>query len=127
MRRRKSSAHWLWRDLRLSYLLLFWGAVSFGLIVYFAPAATLPRNATLPPPSDDDRLITASTASIILVPPRGERCWQRILDNRTGRMWDRGYVNCYQAITQPAEPKPGMAVSSVRLNAISNAFRHDDN
>jgi len=125
MRRRKSSAHWLWRDLRLSYLLLFWGAVSLGLIVYFAPAATLPRNAALPPPSDDDRLITASTASIILVPRRGERCWQRILDNRTGRMWDRGYVNCYEAVAQASEPTPGVAVTSVRLTAISNGFRHD--
>jgi len=40
-------------------------------------------------------------------------------------MWDRGYVNCYEAVAQASEPTPGVAVTSVRLTAISSGFRHD--
>jgi hypothetical protein len=130
MRLRRPSARWLYRDLRLSYVLLVWVAFGFSLFIYVkdsAPAphgaAILPRGSATMPPTDDDML---STASIILVPARGERCWQRILDNRTGRMWDNGYVNCYDAVSQ-AHGQKRTAASSVRLTAISNAFRHDGN
>ena len=44
------------------------------------------------------------------------------MDNRTGRMWDKGTVNCYEAAT-PTQKDPSEAISSKRINAIGNAFR----
>jgi hypothetical protein len=34
------------------------------------------------------------TGSIVFVPENGDACWQRFLDNRTGRSWDQGVVSC---------------------------------
>jgi hypothetical protein len=30
----------------------------------------------------------------VIVTDRGDFCWHRIIDNRTGKMGDKGYVNC---------------------------------
>jgi tRNA A37 N6-isopentenylltransferase MiaA len=47
--------------------------------------------------------------SIVIAPDRGD-CRQRI-DNRTGKMWDKGYVNCYEAITaQERDQRVGMTL-----------------
>jgi tRNA A37 N6-isopentenylltransferase MiaA len=59
--------------------------------------------------------------SIVIAPDRGD-CRQRI-DNRTGKMWDKGYVNCYEAITaQERDQRVGM--SSAWINAIGKVFNH---
>jgi hypothetical protein len=61
------------------------------------------------------------TGSLILVPPRGENCRQMMLDNRTGRMWDKGYVNCYEAVSRSDKDQRG-GMSTLRMNAIGKAF-----
>jgi hypothetical protein len=38
-------------------------------------------------------------------------------------MWDKGYVNCYEAITQN-EKDQRVGMSSLRMNAIGKAFNH---
>jgi hypothetical protein len=63
------------------------------------------------------------TGSIVLVPARGDFCWQRMIDNRTGKMWDKGYVNCYEAVS-PMEKDQRVGMSSARINAIGRAFNH---
>ena len=45
-----------------------------------------------------------------------------MIDNRNGRMLDKGTVNCYEAATPP-QKNPSEAISSKRINAIGNAFR----
>jgi hypothetical protein len=60
------------------------------------------------------------------VQPRGNQCWQMMLDNRTGRMWENGYVDCYAAVRQLAENKSNGPISSVRIESISDAFRGQD-
>jgi hypothetical protein len=54
------------------------------------------QEAAVKPPR---REIEHYTGSIVIVPDRGDFRRQRIIDNRTGKMWDKGYVNCYEAIT----------------------------
>jgi hypothetical protein len=67
------------------------------------------------------------TGSIVIVPARGDYCWQRMIDNRTGKMWDKGYVNCYEAVA-PQEKDQRVGMSSLRMNAIGKAFnRGTDN
>jgi hypothetical protein len=37
-------------------------------------------------------------AGSILIPERGTRCTEMVFDNRTGQTWDRGIVDCGDAI-----------------------------
>jgi hypothetical protein len=48
-----------------------------------------------------------------------------MLDNRTGRMWDKGVVNCYEAVARPERDQRG-GMSSLRMNAIGKAFNRRD-
>jgi len=48
-----------------------------------------------------------------------------MLDNRTGRMWDKGVVNCYEAVSRPEKGQRG-GMSSLRMNAIGKAFNRRD-
>lgn len=77
--------------------------------------------ALKPPVSVTDQY----TGSIIIVPTRGEDCRQMMLDNRTGRMWDNGVVNCYEAVSRPGRDQLG-GMSSLRINAIGKAFNRRD-
>jgi hypothetical protein len=78
-------------------VLLVWLAFGVALLIYsndWHPSGwtELRQEATAPKPpvsvTDQD------TGSIMIVPTRGEDCRQMMLDNRTGRMWDNGVVNC---------------------------------
>ena len=60
--------------------------------------------------------------SIILSPRRGDKCWERMLDNRNGTMWDKGYVECdvVPPLRKLQDEAKGLAAR--RLKAIGNAF-----
>ena len=118
---------WLWRDLRLVYVLLVWAVFGFSLFFFFSGdifsgGFTLRGKApdsTQQAQSDDE----IYTGSIIIVPPRGNQCWQMMLDNRTGRMWENGYVDCYVAVRELAENKRSGTISTIRIRSIMDAFR----
>jgi len=67
------------------------------------------------------------TGSIYFVPLIGEHCWERMLDNRNGDMWDKGYVDCDEVLRpqKPATTSPRRSMSGERMLAISRALRHD--
>jgi len=128
---------WLWRDLRLVYVLLVWAAFGFSILYFFGGSifgggifdggmfsgGTTLQGRALDPQQQAQRDDEFYTGSIILVPPRGDQCWQMMLDNRTGRMWENGYVNCYVAVRQLADNRRSGAISSIRIQSISDAFR----
>lgn len=60
--------------------------------------------------------------SIILSPKRGDKCWERGLDNRNGAVWDKGPVDCdvVPPLKRLQEEAHGMAAQ--RLKAIGKAF-----
>ena len=120
--------HWLLRDARRTGVLLVWVAFGFSILFYFIDWTTTRREATLRPPVNASTAKTNGdelyTGSIIMVPTRGEDCWQRIIDNRTGKMRDIGYVNCYEAVSRSDKDRQG-TTSVMRLNSIGKAFRHD--
>jgi hypothetical protein len=68
----RAKIHWLWRDLRLMYVLLVWVAFSSSLFYFFNGEILLWGAAPVPPP-----LVEAAdeiyTGSIIIVPPRARR------------------------------------------------------
>ena len=91
--RKSPHRHWMLRDIPRTYVLLVWLAFGVALLIYsndWHPSGwtALRQEATAPKPP-----VSATeqyTGSIIIVPTRGEDCRQMMLDNRTGRMWDKG-------------------------------------
>lgn len=114
------------RDIPRTYLLLVWLASGLVILIYsndWHPSgwSALRHEAAVPPPPQRTN-VDFYTGSIIIVPTRGD-CWQRILDNRTGKMWDKGHVNCDEAISRAEKDQRG-GMSTFRMNAIGKAFNH---
>jgi len=124
-----SRRRWFLRDIPRTYVLFVWLTFGVAAIIYaydWHPSgwSALRHEATVKPQRNDNE---HDTGSIIIVPMGGEQCWQRMIDNRTGKMWDKGYVNCYEAIAQ-SEKDQRVGMSSLRMNAIGKAFnRGGDN
>lgn len=115
------------RDVRLVYVLIVWAAFAFTLFYVFSGGVKTHRVEQVKPAMQakskaqtDDELYTGS---IILVPPTGDQCWQMQIDNRDGRMWDTGYVDCYAAVSDLAENRRAGTISAKRIQSISSAFR----
>jgi hypothetical protein len=109
------------RDLTRAYVLLVSAAATAFLLVflsyYFSP---VPHPALQP---NEAETATRYTGSIMTDEPRGDLCWERVFDNRTGRMWDIGYVKCD---TQPAEltdPNHRTVLNMWRVQEVGKAFR----
>ncbi|HZP71183.1 MAG TPA: hypothetical protein VFB29_14675 [Pseudolabrys sp.] len=125
MATRASHRRWMLRDIPRTYVLLVWLAFGAVLLIYsndWHPSGwtTLRRGADIKPPAS---IGERYTGALIIVPPRGENCRQLMLDNRTGRMWEKGYVNCYEAVTRSEKEQRG-GMSTLRMNAIGKAFNH---
>jgi hypothetical protein len=123
-----SRRRWVLRDIPRTYVLLVWLAFGAAILIYsndWHPSGwtALRREADIKPPAPT--IAEQYTGSIIIVPTRGDNCWQMMLDNRTGKMWEKGFVNCYEAVHPERDQRSGM--SSLRINAIGKAFnRRDD-
>jgi hypothetical protein len=66
--------------------------------------------------------------SIILSPQRGDKCWERGLDNRNGAMWDKGYIDCDVIPPLKTLQDEAKGLAAQRLKAIGKAFTpKDDN
>ena len=125
--RKPSHRHWMLRDIPRTYVLLVWLAFGAAILIYSSdwhPSGwtALRREAAAPKPPIS--VTEQYTGSVIIVPSRGEDCRQMMLDNRTGRMWDKGFVNCYEVSRSERDQRSGM--SSLRMNAIGKAFNRRD-
>lgn len=124
---RTKSVHWLWRDLRLSFIVLVFGAFGIGAILYLNGWRPSQRGWSdlLFGSTNGPRVVNPEmyTGSIIMVPDRGDQCWQLLFDNRTGEMREYGHVDCYSVVSQLVEEKEKAVSPSKRIHVISNAFR----
>ena len=68
--------------------------------------------------SGDDYL---SNGSILFAPQAGNLCRQRLIDNKTWMMRDKGYVTCDEAVSWNANVQ-GFPSSVSRLDAIRSSF-----
>ncbi len=116
---RVSNRTWLLRDVPRTVALVAWLAFAFSVLILFADwPQREPRQEAAAPPVDLQEQYSGS----IIVHKRGEECWQRVLDNRSGQMWDIGVVNCADAMT-PVIPDATVSITGAdRLRAISKAF-----
>ena len=127
MARHVASRRWLSRDIWRAFVLLLWASFFIAIIInvfdwpVLRAAAVKPRanTAGVMPGFDREALYRGA---IFFVPEFGDICWERMLDNRTGNMWDRGYVNCDDAVSELLENKQRGSLSNERMELISKAF-----
>lgn len=120
------SRQWRLRDVPLAVVLLVWVAFAASVFFYFSDWFPVRHEVAVKPQMYNSSRITNDNrlyfGSIFIVPERGESCWEFGLDNRTGKMWDKGFVNCYEAISRSVAGKNLGGISSERLRAISKTF-----
>ena len=121
-----ASHHQLLRDLSRAYVLLVGAAFTAFLLIYLSCYWSSPTHHAREAGAlaDDASAATRYTGSIMIDPPRGELCWERIFDNRTGRMWDNGYVKCETKQAQLADDNQRVGMDVWRLHEVGKAFRH---
>jgi hypothetical protein len=107
----------------------FYRALLAALLLIFVFAASF-YDGTLWPTfrSAQDRSYTGDpfdhalrTGSLLIVPPSGNHCKQRLIDNVTWIIRDNGFVDCDELVTRSIA-QPARETSS-RLDAIRDGFR----
>jgi hypothetical protein len=108
------------RDVPRTYVLFVW--LGFGLAIFlyaydWRPSgwSVLRQQEAAAKPQRRD--VEYNTGSIVIVP-----ALLAAIDNRTGKMWDKGYVNCYEAVS-PMEKDQRVGMSSARINAIGRGIQ----
>src|SRR5262245_4516516 len=126
---KSSRRRWMLRDIPRTYVLLIWLAFGAAILIYstdWHPSGWTKLRQEAAAPKPPVSMTEQYEGTTIIVPTRGEGCRQMMLDNRTGRMWDKGFVNCYEAVSRSERDQRG-GMSTLRINAIGKAFnrRHD--
>jgi hypothetical protein len=67
--------------------------------------------------------VNLSTASMLVVPPAGDLCRERIIDNSTWRIRNKGSVDCTEALAKAANSGANVWSPGSRLGIISESFR----
>jgi hypothetical protein len=62
------------------------------------------------------------TGSLLVVSPLGERCRERVIDNSTWRIRDKGWVDCEEALAKSANATAESRSSGSRLAIIRDGF-----
>jgi hypothetical protein len=104
---------WLFFVLVLALSGLIGGGLADGLQPKRAPPVLGSQTGS------DDALYTGS---ILFVPRDGDHCWQRFLDNQTGRLWDNGFVSCEATAPHSLISQPGRYSAAGRVDAIRKGF-----
>ena len=124
---RARTGNWLWREIRPTFAALVWFAFGCSLLMYINDWSVPRPPAATEPKADTAEIDTLYTGSIIFSPDRGDFCWQRMIDNRTGRLWDKGYINCDEIASRSAKERQRGALSVLRMQAISREFHGNPN
>src|SRR5450759_1591613 len=124
---RVSYRRWLLRDLPQTYVIFGCAALIVGVLIYSIDWSPVQHETAARPQlnngnsRNDEQRYTGS----IILPTWGERCWEGMFDNRTGRMIDLGNVNCDKAALHLAEKNPREGMDVMRLRADGKAFQHE--
>jgi len=121
---RTSYRRWLLRDLPQTYMVFGCTALIVGILIYSIDWSPLQHETAVRPQSDIGNNEQRYTGSIIL-PVHGKRCWEGMFDNRTGKMIEKGYVDCDEAAHQLAGKNSPQGMDALRLRSVGKAFRHE--
>ena len=130
MASRMTRQRWLWRDRSMAYVALVWILFGVSLAFYFAKWHSFHNE----PPVKPEAAVNKKTGetkrfsgSITSVPTGGGLCSQLIFDNRTGRFWNKGDVECEEAIPDLKDQEQNRGYNVDRLRTISKAFHQEGN
>jgi hypothetical protein len=128
MATRISSHRWFLRDIPRTYVVLVWLAFGLSLLFFFSDWSPVRREAAVQQQQNVNNANATNNArryagSIIVVPERGNRCLERGIDNRTGEMWDKGFVDCDEVARKLLGEKQRSSLSDERMYSIVKAFR----
>ena len=124
--RASSRRRWFLRDVPRTYVLFVWLGFALAAFLYaydWHPSgwsALRQQEAAVKPQRRDSEYYTGS---IVIVPAGGDFAGNASSTIAPGKMWDKGYVNCYEAVA-PQEKDQRGGMSSARINAIGKAFNH---
>jgi len=125
MTTRVAKRTWLFRDVPQTLALCAWLGLAVSIVLLFSGGARI-----APPPPEVTKPVVdleAQYSGSIILHRQGDECWQRMLDNRTGHLWDIGVVPCSDAMT-PVIPDTTPAVTGAdRVRAIGKAFGRQGN
>jgi hypothetical protein len=105
------------RELVMAFCLAVTLCGTVGTIAYYSRA--WPTS-----PSPENRQAELSTGSVLLVPPQGDTCRERTIDNATWRIRDAGPIDCTVALARNAAPEAKGQWSGSRVDIIRDAFRN---
>lgn len=121
MTSRKSSRHWLLRDIRALCALLVSVVFVVAILTYSIDWSTFRREPVRQPKTES---VEQRYSGSVIVPTGGGLCWTYILDNRTGSLRDGGYSKCDAAI-QSDDKQSSQSMDMIRLRDVSKTFRHE--
>jgi hypothetical protein len=129
MSTRVKNRRWLLRESRLTFVVLVWMAFGASVLFYFSSWPGARRDTPRPQATSQQTNAGREDADVIYtgsirLPTRGRFCRETAFDNRTGRMIDRGLVDCSQAAVQAAGRAPQGGMEVARLRSIGKAFNH---
>lgn len=130
---RASPGHHVLRDLPRTYVVLVCAVFVASLLVlslyYWSPihreSAMRSQLSESKPQLNEFNIDQRYAGSIFTDLQRGNLCWELVLDNRNGNMWDKGYVNCDRVLSQPLEENQAPALDAWRLREVGKTFRHE--
>jgi len=115
------------RDLPRTYVVLACAAIGVGLVIFGSYYwQSFPRESAAASQLNDANSSKHYVGSILADPPRGDMCWERVFDNRTGNMWDNGYVKCDNAPPQLWVDSQQQGLDAWRMHEVGKAFRRKD-
>jgi hypothetical protein len=101
--------------------------VACGLVVALCVLASQIANwsqaSTSPVSQTHSSEANLSTASMLVVPPTGDLCRERIIDNSTWRIRTKGLVDCSEALAKAANSGADVRSPGSRLGLIAESFR----
>jgi hypothetical protein len=121
IRARRPAAGRLAGELRRAFVacgLVFTLCVLAALMANWSRASISPVSQSHPSGEVD-----LSTASMLVVPPAGDLCRERIIDNSTWRIRNKGLVDCAEALAKSANSGANVWSPGSRLGLISESFR----
>jgi hypothetical protein len=75
-------------------------------------------------PARDKREAELSTGSVLFIPPKGDMCRERTIDNSTWRIRDAGQIDCELALARNAALEAKGRWSGSRTDIIRDSFRN---
>ena len=93
-----------------------------SLCVAFVIVASRFHSSSLTPVPHTSNEAELKTGSLLVVSPPGQRCLERLIDNGTWRIRDKGWVDCEEALAKSANANAESRSPGSRLAIIRDGF-----